>query len=84
MIGRTLRQSLTAGSVLRPSLLRTELVITAGQTVKLVANGPGFSISSEGRAMGNASGGQRVQVRSASGQIVQGVALPNGSVSIRR
>lgn len=82
LIGRTLRQSLTAGAVLRPSLLRTELVVTAGQAVKLIANGAGFSISSEGRAMGNASSGQRVQVRSASGQIVQGVALPNGAVSI--
>ena len=82
LIGRSLRQSLTAGTVLRPSMLRTELVITAGQTVKLLANGPGFSISSEGRALGNASSGQRVQVRSASGQVVQGVALPSGAVGI--
>lgn len=82
LLGRSLRQPLAAGAVLRLSLLRTELVITAGQTVKLIANGAGFSISSEGRAMSNASSGQRVQVRSASGQTVQGIALPSGAVSI--
>ncbi len=82
LIGRSLQQGLEAGAVLRASLLRTSFVVTIGQTVKLVASGPGFSISTEGRAMGNAASGQRVQVRNSSGQIVQGVAQPGGIVNV--
>ena len=82
LIGRSLLQTLDAGAVLRAPLLRTSFVITIGQTVKLVANGPGFSISTEGRALANAASGQRVQVRNSSGQIIQGIAQPGGIVSI--
>jgi len=82
LIGRSLQQGLDAGAVLRAPLLRTSFAITIGQTVKLVANGPGFSISTEGRALANAASGQRIQVRNSSGQIVQGIAQPGGIVSI--
>ncbi|WP_300049626.1 flagellar basal body P-ring formation chaperone FlgA [Malikia sp.] len=82
LLGRTLRQPLEAGTILRAVLIRDTLVISAGQTVKLIASGPGFSIHTEGRAMGNAMSGQRVQVRNGSGQIIQGVALPSGMVSV--
>lgn len=82
LLGRTLRQPLEAGTILRAVLIRDTLVISAGQTVKLIASGPGFSVHTEGRAMGNAMSGQRVQVRNGSGQIIQGMALPSGVVSV--
>jgi flagella basal body P-ring formation protein FlgA len=82
LLGRTLRQALDAGAVLRVPLLRSNPVVLAGQTVKLVASGPGFSISAEGRALGSALSGQRVQVRNGSGQIIWGVALSQGVVSV--
>ena len=82
LLGRVLRQALDAGAVLRAPLLRSNPVVLAGQTVKLVASGPGFNISAEGRALGNALSGQRVQVRSGSGQIIHGIALTNGVVSV--
>jgi flagella basal body P-ring formation protein FlgA len=47
-----------------------------------MVNGRGFSISSEGRALNNASAGQVVQVRTASGQVVSGIARQDGLVDI--
>ena len=64
-------------------MLRSPLVVTQGQGVRLVTQGPGFQVSSEGRALGNAADGQSVQVRSASGQTVSGVARSGGIVEVR-
>ena len=50
-------------------------LVKAGQSVTLQADGPGFRISSEGRALNHASAGQTVQVRTRSGQVVTGTAM---------
>jgi flagella basal body P-ring formation protein FlgA len=51
--------------------------------VKLVSEGPGFRVSAEGRALGNAADGQLVQVRAPSGQTVSGIARSGGIVEVR-
>jgi flagella basal body P-ring formation protein FlgA len=50
--------------------------------VRITAKGPGFSVSSEGKALNNATEGQVVQVRTSSGQTVSGIARPSGIVEI--
>lgn len=50
--------------------------------VQVQVQGLGFSINSEGKAMGNAAVGQSVRVRMASGQIVSGVAGEDGVIYI--
>lgn len=65
---------LAAGAPLRNALLRAPLVVQQGQTTRLVLNGPGFSIQSEGQALANASRGDRVRVKTPSGEVVSGVA----------
>jgi flagella basal body P-ring formation protein FlgA len=46
----------------------------AGQSVKLLSSGAGFTVSNEGKALNNAAEGQVAQVRTASGQVVSGIA----------
>ncbi|SDI05338.1 flagella basal body P-ring formation protein FlgA [Propionivibrio dicarboxylicus] len=81
-IGKRLRAGIMSGAPLRSDLLVASWAILQGQTVRTVANGSGFSVSSEGKAISNALDGQVVQVRTSSGQIVSGIAKPNGIVDV--
>lgn len=81
-IGKTLKNPLAAGQSLRADQLSAPLVVRQGQTVRLVSKGPGFSVSSEGKAINNASEGQIVQIRMPSGQVVSGVTKADGSAEI--
>ena len=81
-VGKTVRNGFAAGQPLRSDLLITPWAVKQGQSVKTISNGPGFSVSSEGRALNNAAAGQPVQVRTASGQTVNGVARPGGIVDV--
>lgn len=65
---------LAAGAPLRNALLRAPLAVQQGQTTRLVLNGPGFSIQSQGQALANAGRGDRVRVKTSSGEVVSGVA----------
>ena len=73
-LGRILARGLAAGEALRRTDLKTRLWFSAGDTVRIVAVGPGYAISSEGQAMGPGLEGQRARVRTESGRIISGVA----------
>lgn len=81
-IGKVLRVSIAAGQVLREDMLRPPFSVTQGQIVPLMVQSNGFSVRSVGAALGNASDGQAVQVRSSSGRVVGGIARANGVVEI--
>lgn len=81
-IGKTLRNSLGAGQLLRSDQLISPMVIRQGQSVRVVSKGAGFAVSGEGKAMNNAAIGQQAQVRMNSGQTVSGTARADGSVEI--
>ncbi|MHB1215902.1 MAG: flagellar basal body P-ring formation chaperone FlgA [Thiobacillus sp.] len=74
MLGYRSVSGLAAGAPLRSALLRPPLAVQQGQTTRLVMNGPGFSVQSQGQALANASRGDRVRVKTRSGQVVSGVA----------
>jgi flagella basal body P-ring formation protein FlgA len=80
--GRTLAASLAFGSPLRRDMLRAQPAVIQNQSVKLVSSGHGFSVSAEGRALNNAEEGQLVQVRSASGSLVSGIARAGAIVEV--
>lgn len=80
--GRTMASSIPLGSPLRQDILRARAAVRAHQSVKLVSSGRGFSVTAEGKALGNAVDGQIVQVRSASGPIVSGVARMGSIVEV--
>ncbi|MDB5838368.1 MAG: flgA [Herminiimonas sp.] len=81
-IGRTLAMSVAAGTPLRQDALRSQQAVQQGQIVRVVSNGPGFSVSTEGRALTNGADGQLVQARTAGGQVVSGVAKMGGVVTV--
>jgi flagella basal body P-ring formation protein FlgA len=83
-VGRTLATALPAGTALQYSQTKTNWVIKGGQTVTVYSHGPAFRISSEGQAIGNALAGQLVQVRTTSGKVLSGQALPEGAVELTR
>lgn len=81
-VGRNAVSHISAGMVLRSEMLRSPMVVLQGQQVKLIAQGAGFKVSSEGLAMGNAAAGQLVSVKTRSGQIIKGVAKSEGVVEV--
>ncbi|MFO7541404.1 MAG: flagellar basal body P-ring formation chaperone FlgA [Thiobacillus sp.] len=82
MLGYRTLSGLAVGAPLRHALLRPPLVVQQGQTTRLVLNGPGFSVQSEGQALANGSRGERVRVKTRSGQVVSGVAHDGQQVII--
>jgi flagella basal body P-ring formation protein FlgA len=82
VIGKTVKNAIAAGQFFRSGSLTTPWAIQQGQTVRTVSKGAGFSVSNEGRALNNASEGQIVQVRTASGQVVSGFARSGGIVEV--
>ena len=81
-VGRSPTVSLPAGTPLRSDNLKSQPVIMANQTVRVISNGAGFSVSAEGKALRNAAEGQVVQVRTPSGAILSGTARAGGIVEV--
>lgn len=82
-IGRKLATPLSAGEPLRSSHLRPKQWFAAGDTVKVVARGRGFSVSGEGRALMAGLDGQAVRVRTDNGRVLTGVARAERTVEVR-
>lgn len=83
VLGKVLMSNVGAGQPLRHDMLRSPTVIQQNQSVKLMVQGQGFSVSAGGRALTAAAEGQPVQVRVQSGQVVSGVARSGAIVEMR-
>ena len=81
--GALVDAGIAAGLPLRTDMLRGAGAVVIGQTVHVVTNGAGFSISAEGSAMNNAAPGQQVRVKTAGGQIISGVVKDASTVEIQ-
>jgi flagella basal body P-ring formation protein FlgA len=81
-IGKTMKIGTAVGQPLRSDALIAPWAVQQGQNVKLLTKGSGFSVSSEGKSLNNATEGQIVQVRTTSGQSVSGIARAGGVVEI--
>jgi flagella basal body P-ring formation protein FlgA len=82
VIGKVLRYSIAAGYILRVDMLRAPYSVKQGQVVQLSVQGSGFSMSSSGVALSNASEGESVQIRTSTGRVVSGIAIEEGVVKI--
>ena len=82
VVGKTLTASMARGQPVRAESLRAPMLVKSGQTVKLIAQGGTFQVSAEGKALGNATLGQVVSVRTASGKVVSGVVKADGAVEV--
>ena len=81
--GKTAARMVGVGQVLRADYFRAQPVVGAGDTVRMVLSGTGFSITASGRALGSALDGQPVRVQTDSGRVVQGIARSNRVVEMR-
>ncbi|WP_459618380.1 flagellar basal body P-ring formation chaperone FlgA [Bordetella sp. 2513F-2] len=81
-VGMRAAYRIAAGQPLKGSALRSAQSVERGQNVRIVANGKGFVVTGEGEVLADAAPGARVQVRTASGQIVSGIVQNAGLVEI--
>ncbi|MEW6119152.1 MAG: flagellar basal body P-ring formation chaperone FlgA [Pseudomonadota bacterium] len=82
LLGYSTVSGIAAGAALRAGVLRPPLVVQQGQPTRLVILGPGFALRSEGQALANASRGDHVRVKTASGQVVSGIARDGQQVEV--
>jgi flagella basal body P-ring formation protein FlgA len=80
--GRTLTRPITAGAAIRQTDLKVRQWFAAGDTVRVIAAGPGFAVSGEGVAMNPGLEGQTVRVRTESGRVVTGRATGDRRVEV--
>lgn len=81
-VGKTMISSIPSGYPMRADMLRAPLIIRTGQPVRLISKGRGFQVTSQGIALGEASEGQSVQVRTSSGRVISGIARPGPYVEV--
>jgi flagella basal body P-ring formation protein FlgA len=82
-VGSTALIRINAGMPLRQDLLKSQSAVTIGQTVRVIAQGQGFQISSEGSVMNNAAPGQQVRVKMGGGQIISGIVVDGATVQVQ-
>ncbi len=81
-LGQTAARNLSTGQVLRQGLVRPTQVFQAGTQVRVVAQGPGFEVSSDGQALSVGVVGQMTRVRMDNGRITSGTVLDARTVKI--
>lgn len=80
--GRVLTRPIAPGQPIGLAALRAAQVLAAGDLVKVVGIGAGFSISAQAVALSAAQDGQTIRVRLDSGRILTGVARGNRQVQV--
>lgn len=80
--GKTLGRPLVAGQLLRADYLRSRAAVAAGDTVKVVYSGPGYTVSTDGRALSAAAESQQVRVQTGSGRVLTGTARAGRIVEV--
>jgi flagella basal body P-ring formation protein FlgA len=81
-MGQVSAYALSAGQALRQSMVKPPQVFQAGAPVRILAQGPGFSVSSDGQALNAGVVGQSARVRTEGGRVVSGVVLDTHTVKI--
>jgi flagella basal body P-ring formation protein FlgA len=82
LAGRVLARSVPAGQALRAPDLQARLWFAAGDPVRVVTNGPGFSVSTDGQAISAGIEGQRVRVRIGENRVLEGRAVAHRAVEV--
>ncbi len=79
-VGQVAARSLTAGQALRQGMTRPAQVFQAGAQVRVVAQGPGFQITTAGQAMSAGYVGQPARVKMDNGRVMSGVVLDDRTI----
>jgi len=71
-VGRLVARSVQAGQSLRQQHLKAKRYFAAGDPVRLIVKGPGFSVNGEGEALTPGDEGQCARIRTEAGRVVCG------------
>ena len=82
LVGRILARPLGASEAVRAPALKSRQWFAAGETVQVLAVGPGFSVASEAQALSAGIEGQDVRVRFDSGRVASGRAVAERRVEL--
>lgn len=82
VIGKIAGSAIPSGIPLKIDFIKAPFVVSQGQSIKVVSNGKGFSVSNDAQALNNAREGQIVKAKTASGLIVSGIAQASGQVHV--
>ena len=80
--GQVALRALTTGQALRQGMIKPAQVFQAGTQVRVVAQGPGFQITSDGQALSVGVVGQPARVRMDGGRVMTGVVLDSRTVKL--
>lgn len=81
-VGQVAARQLVAGQALRQTMVRAPVLFRAGAQVKVVAQGPGYAVTSAGQALSAGAVGQTVRIRMDNGRIVSGIVNEGGTVDV--
>lgn len=81
-VGQTATRVLRTGQPLRHGMVKPSQVFQAGSMVRIVAQGPGFSVTSDGQALSAGVVGEVARVRLDNGRILSGVVLDMRTVKV--
>lgn len=80
--GQVASRALTTGQALRQNMMKPAQVFQAGAQVRVVAQGIGFQITSDGQALSAGVVGQPARVRMDGGRVMTGVVLDGRTVKL--
>ncbi len=81
-VGQTATRALRTGQTLRHGMVKPSQVFQAGSMVRVVAQGPGFAVTTDGRALSAGVVGEMARVRIDNGRILSGVVLDMRTVRV--
>ncbi len=81
-MGQVAMRPLTTGQALRQGMLKPAQVFQAGSQIRVLAQGGGFQITSDGQALSAGVIGQAARVRMDNGRVMSGVVLDARTVRL--
>lgn len=82
LAGRSLLRPVAAGQAVRSTVLRPRQWFAAGETVRILASGGGFSVRASGEALSPGIEGRAVRVRTEGGRVVTGLPVADQTVEV--
>ena len=79
-VGQSAARALAPGQTLRQGMVRAPELFKAGAPVRVVAQGPGYAVTSSGQALTAGAAGRNVRIRMSNGRIIGGIVQDDGTI----
>jgi flagella basal body P-ring formation protein FlgA len=81
-VGQVAARNWAPGQAIRQSMVKAATVFQAGAQIRVLAEGPGFQVASDGQAMTAGVIGQLARVRMDNGRVMSGTVLDSRTVRL--